>query len=192
MRNILQILTQSHSMIEFLVFTCIKKSYRPLLHQRDNHVDYIGTTIQFGKISSLELRPLLRLMVEPLPQLGTRSDLFHPNPLKMLPAHPTRPKAVHQNSGTIVTAGIVNSFDGNAHIRHPDPMEGGTGRPSMNFYGFFRKLSQIERSRNSSRENAPTAKIASGSMRIQVTVRMNSLDVISGLRANHNPSLMAW
>jgi len=179
-------------MIILFIFTGIKKSHASILNQIDNPCNALRPGIKFSKISTFKLQPFVRLMIKPFSQLSARGNILDPHTLKIVFTHPAWPKTVHQNTRSVVTDGIVNPFDGNTHIKTSGSF-GGTNMPPLHvFYDFFRKLSQIERSRKSNNENAPTANMISGNMRIHVTVRMNSLDVISGLRANHRPSLTAW
>ena len=114
-------------MIALIVFAGIKKSYFPILDQLDNFFDEFRAFIQFRKISSFELQPFLWLMVIPLPQLSARSSLFNPHTLKIVLAHTSRPKTIHQDSNTVVANGIVNSFGGNMHVNVP----GAQGRTAM-------------------------------------------------------------
>jgi len=188
----MQIFKQSDSVIQLFIFAGIQKGHAPILNKVDNLVDGFRPGIQLSKISSFELQPFAWLMIKPFAQLSARGNILDPQALKTVLTHPAWPKTVHQNTRTVVTYGIVNSFDCNTHIKTPGSC-GGTNMPPLHVsYDFFRKLNHIERSRKSNNENAPTANMTSGSMRIHVTVRMNSLDVISGLRANHRPSLTAW
>src|SRR5207249_69637 len=68
---------------------------------------------QLGEVPPPKLRPLLRVVAEPLPQVRARRDVLEP-PIELqarLPDTP-RPESFHQEARAVVTSGgVIGTFE---------------------------------------------------------------------------------
>jgi hypothetical protein len=80
--------------------------------------DVLALIIQFRGVSLLKLLPLVRIVCEPFPQLGTRRDFLKPLiDARLLLRQSPRPQSINQYAMAVGFRWLViNTFEPNAHV----------------------------------------------------------------------------
>src|SRR3569833_330822 len=95
------VLQYDRIVVLFIVRT-VDKGNRFCFCKNANALKLPGMLLQFALVAALKFRPALRIMTEPLPQLGTRGDVLQPVIKSgFCLAHPARPKPIHQKPHAI-------------------------------------------------------------------------------------------
>ena len=78
----------------------------------------------------LEHSPLIRIVMEPFPQLGTRRDIFQPQiDSRVFLLQTSRPESIHENTNAVALVRLqIDPLDPDFQSVLPGFLEGGTLR----------------------------------------------------------------
>jgi hypothetical protein len=115
----LQVLLEGDGIVMLAIMGAVDQRHPSLTRFRQKRLPDLFVFIKLPKVSSPELLPSRRIMMEPLPKCSARSDFFCPLlQLKRTLFHSSRPQPFDENTNTIFRRGwVINAFESNhAHL----------------------------------------------------------------------------
>src|SRR5262245_42582647 len=110
-------LLEGNGIIVLPVLGAVDERHRAVAHMRHELLDRRAILLEFLEVASPERGPFRRVVAEPLPEHGTRCDLFEPeiNARRTL-RHAPRPEPVDQDPKSIVWLGrLIRSLQADHH-----------------------------------------------------------------------------
>jgi hypothetical protein len=115
----LQVLLEGDCIVMLAIMGAVDQRHSSFARCRQKRLPDLLVFIEFPKVSSLELLPSRRIMMEPPPKCSARSDFFCPLlQEKRTLFHSSRPQPFDENTNTVFRRGwFINALENNhAHL----------------------------------------------------------------------------